>query len=192
MLKRSKLLIAFLVVTVVCASIGFAAVSDTLTADGTVKVNVDPTENPEINQQFDADVYFQSVTLPDGVAYVGTAPTFDAETPVDDIDFTLTTGEAGSEVNALSAQGDTVTITAVIKNASQVQKVKLTTADTTIGTENVENCVSVVASFTGEVKTITIDPGETTTLKIVVTLDKIPDVNIDTTFTVSVQADPVT
>ncbi len=183
MLKRSKLLVAFLLVTVICASVGFASVSDTLTADGKVNVNVD--NNTELEEQFNADVYFSEVTLPAGVAYVGETPTF-TNANVDAISFTLT----DTNGNALKKQGDTVTITAKIKNASTVQAVKLSAAidNANLGTTNVANCISITHSVDASVTA-----GGEATLTITVTMNKVPDVSIsDATFKVTVTAEPTT
>ncbi len=160
MLKRTKVLIALLVVTVICASIGFAAVSDTLTVDGTFVVNVD-----EIQEDFNADVQFVSATAVatqnSDVEITDPSVANDNSDVNDKLTVTIPTG-------ALTRVNDTVVVTAVVKNQNTKDAVVTLTQNTTI-----TGVVSVTVTET------TITAGQQGNVTITFTLTDIPDDTIN-------------
>ncbi len=160
MLKRSKLLVAFLVVTVICASVGFAAVSDILTVDGTFVVDVD-----EIQNEFNADVQFVSATAVatqnSDVTIANPSVANDGEDVNDKLTVTIPTG-------ALTRVNDTVVVTAVVKNDNTKDAVVTLTNATTIA-----DVISVAVTET------TITAGQSGNVVITFTLIDIPNATID-------------
>lgn len=78
MKNRKSIIVMFLIAVVLCVGIGFAAVSDTLTIDGSASVG-------DINANFDNNVYFSAAQVVnekdgDSVTITGTKP--------DDVSFT--------------------------------------------------------------------------------------------------------
>ncbi len=170
MLKRSKLLIALLVVTVVCASIGFAVVNDELTVTGDFKIDVD-----NIEADFDADVQFVSASI--------TAAT---HTDVMDSDVSVTQDNVDQitfdiPATALIQVNDYIEITAVVSNANTMDAViSLNTASATL-----HEVVGVTMTTT------TIDAGESGNVVIRLTLNDIPEtsIGIDTEATYTITLD---
>ncbi len=175
MLKRSKLLVAFLIVTVLCAGIGFAAVTDTLSFDGSVAMSAE-----KIEEQLNTEVKFTNVStvaLPNGATGAATAAINGDEDNV-----TLTIGE-----NCLVAIGDTATVTVDILNASTSQAVKVNTITAQVLSGETESVHFDITATTANNAT-EIAAGETLTLTVVVTLVQLPadavSETIDVSFTV--------
>ncbi len=172
MLKRNKLLIAFLVATVICASVGFAAVMDDLTATGDPELDL--TAGDILDQTFEADIHFvalandavqYSYTSGSGVSAALSADTVTGNSNVAGSNDTLTfTFEATN--NAFQEVDDTVTITAKIVNEGD------TIANVTVNTSTYSNdYVSVTHVLSnGE----SLEKNEEATLVITVKLLKIP------------------
>ncbi len=192
MLKRSKLLVAFLVVTVVCASIGFAAVSDTLTVGGNMSVAL-----TDIDASFDEDVYFSAASVD---ATATTHPTgtdsaalVAADVETDDADTVTITISEG----ALTNVGDKVVIKATITNASTAQAV-LVKDKTAVVAATGSAASTDVACFTVTTSiddtngaTIAHTTNNTLEVTITVTLVKIPSAAFTGTVTVTFEATPV-
>ncbi len=169
MLKRSKLLVAFLVVTVLCAGIGFAAVSDTLNVAGSLSVNVD---SDIVIDEFNADVYFTSVEN----TATGITATVDS---VDDDKVNITIDDT-----VLTSVGSTAVIVANIKNAGEYT---VTLNTPTTSNEDFAN----YATVTAELGNSTLTGGDSTTLTITVELTAIPAESFtDYAFSVTVIANP--
>ncbi len=164
MLKRSKLLVAFLVVTVLCASVGFAAVTDTFTVTGTVDVNA------ASGTVFDKYVVFSTETT-DTTVVGSTGVTINSNA----VSFSDDTIEITVPGTAFTDKGQTITVTAKIKSTYTGGSVTLSGTDT-VKLENLDDVASVQASFD---KT-TIDASnqstddDVATLTIVITLNEIP------------------
>ncbi len=171
MLKRSKILVAFLVVTVLCASVGFAAVSDNLNATG--KLSVDVT-NSEIVEDFNADVFFSGIPE----AEEGVTATIGTDTDELSIQIANT---------VLTSVGDSTTIKVTIENAG-AYAVNLATPTTT--NEAIANYASVTAAL-GATSLAADGGADTTTLTITVTLTAIPAASFtDLGFSAQVVATP--
>ncbi len=181
MLKRSKILMMFMLVAVVCMSIGFAALTDELTATGDLTWVVpdsttDPTNPTVVN--FDEDVYFSAVDSSIGGNAADKSKVvvvFDTSTTnVDTFDIAI-----GDGVFTNAQQN--VNVTATIKNDSDYKvDVKVETIDPH-------------AYFTveGVLGAASIEAGQTTTLNVTITLDALPPVDITAeAFTVKVTATP--
>ncbi len=192
MLKRSKLLIAFLVVTVICASVGFAAVSDTLTANGTWKMTVgggesgEPDETNPFQMAFEDAVYLTDVNVtssPNQTTAV-TATIGSGEKP-DEMTITIPDG-------AFTAVGNKAIITVKVNNASTAQAISATA---TVDQANVNSYATITAAFENNTTTTEIAAATTTngtaTLTITVELTKIPSADVDTTFKITVNATAV-
>ncbi len=176
MLKRNKMLVAFMMVAVLCMSVGFAALTDELTADGTVSLKVvseEGGEETEIGKQYDADVYFKSASTTE---QSGVEVAVDSNDK-DNIDITI--GEA-----VYTEVGQTVTVTAVIVNDGEYA----VTLDTPVVTdENIKTYFTTEANL----ETTTLESEKTATLTIKLTLEKIPAENIvEKGFSVKVVATP--
>ncbi len=178
MLKRSKLLVAFLAVTVVCASIGFAAVQTTLTANGTAGVSAD-----DLSEELGANVAFLDTGLTatptlQGTANAGAEATIVLDTTDTDKDTLTLTIPAG----ILKAPGDKVTFKATIQNKND-QSVALAAAlDSSV---TVDSCITVTPTVAD-----TVAANDTTELTVVVALASIPTDTITTSFKVVVTATP--
>ncbi len=167
MLKRSKLLIAFLVVTVICASIGFAAVSDTLNAGGKVSVNA---TNSEAQEQFEANIKFSAV---DKEEYA----TIDTEGDT----LTITLPDT-----VLQKETDTYTVTATVSNENAT--------DASFTVSEVTNAASKWISITAVAENgeTTIAGGGTVKVVITFTLDTMPAGNItEAAFSFTVKAEAI-
>ncbi len=178
MLKRNKMLVAFMLVAVLCMSIGFAAISDTLTASGTLGLNVDA--NGELNEDFNEDVYFSAVS--DTIGQTNNAVTTGVSAAVDTSDndkINITIADT-----TFTAVGQTVTITATIANEAPYA--------VALATPVITNANSQYFTVTGtlDANTLAATNG-TTTLTIVVELDALPAATLsDAQFSVSVAATP--
>ncbi len=169
MIKRNKVLVAFMLVAVLCMSIGFAAVSDTLNVSG--KLSMDVTNN-EIVEEFNADVYFKSVAQPEtGV----TASVNASDNDLVDIAIDNT---------VLTKVGDSTVITATIENAGEYA--------VTLATPTTSNtAIANYATVTAELAAIELAAGGTTTLTITVKLTAIPAESFnDYAFSAAVVATP--
>ncbi len=120
MLKRNKVLIAFLVVAVLIASVGFAAVADDLILKGNITLNLSDGESEgetksPLDEEFEANVYWAeykgATPAPTGVT--GTIDSTDTDTLTISLDAT-----------ALTKIGQSVTVNATIGNKN-MQKVKV-------------------------------------------------------------------
>ncbi len=188
MLKRSKLLIALLVVTVVCASIGFAAVSDSLSANGTWNMTLGGSDDP-FQEEFAADVYFTNAVLGTGTVSSATT-TGDAPTVVLSIDDdnSETDDKLNITINngAFTAPNQKIIVEATIVNASTT-----TDAKVTVGEIN-KTAVSAFANVEASVSNngdIAKGGENTVTLTITITLNSIPATDLNgVTFSVPVTA----
>ncbi len=131
MLKRSKILVTLLVVAVLCASIGFAAASDTLKGSGTFTVDAD---NTELANQFDANVKFTAVS-DNSVVTIGN----DGEEEKNQSD-TITIAVPDGK---LAKEGDTYSVTATVSNLNKAS------ANIAIGTVTNANSQYVTVEVTG-------------------------------------------
>lgn len=125
MKNRKTAVVAFLIVGVLCLTVGFAAVlSDTLNVDGFVAVNVSDLED-----DFDAKVYFvknttEIVSKPNGVdnanisGVIDTVGTGDGKNAGDK--YTITISE-----HVFKAIGDTVVMNVDVKNDCDEQAVNV-------------------------------------------------------------------
>ncbi len=169
MLKRSKLLVAFLVVTIICASVGFAAVTDSLFVKGTAGIDVSAAES-----EFDGDVYFASVTSVVGSNVRNNAS---LSASVDETnDPTKDTIALNIPADAWASVGDTVTLTAVVQNTNDLDAaLSVALADDSDTTNDMSQYISVALGTT----TTATAKGETT-IEIIFTLKALPSATIDT------------
>ncbi len=171
MLKRNKVLVAFMLVAVLCMSIGFAAVSDTLTANGKLSLTVG--ENSELANEFDADVYFSSASngSTNGV-------TAEVNSDNDKVDITIAK-------NVFTKVNQEVTVTATIKNAGEY-------AVTLETPTKVESDISKYVQITEtELANTSLTADAETTLTITLKLIAIPADDVaNAAFSVSVVAKP--
>ncbi len=157
MLKRSKLLVAFLVVTVICASVGFAAVADELLVDGSIALPV--LEDSAF------DTYVSFTGTPDK-ATTGNADASKVTASVSGDTLTV-----DIEDGALTAKGETITVTATIES-TYVGTVTLA-AETPVLSNNIENYITVTPSFTtGSITSA--GTAVTDTLTVVITVTELP------------------
>ncbi len=177
MLKRNKVLVAFMLVAVLCMSIGFAAISDTLTASGTLGLNVG--EDSELNKDFNEDVYFSAVATPT------TTNNADASGVSADID-TNNNDQINITIadTTFTAVEQTVTIVATITNEAPYA--------VALATPVIVNTNDQYFTVTGTLGNSTLDATNgTTTLTIVVELDALPATALTgAQFSVSVAATP--
>ncbi len=186
MLKRSKLLVVFLVVTVICASIGFAAVSDELTASGGFAFDANNT-NQELVDQVNTNVQFVQdqtkieVTSGNGTGGAVVVSNVDAENVNDQLTITI-------PESVLLKQGDVVKVTATIKNDN-----KAPVSLTIYGLDSVNNGAYkdyISVATTGSANRI--DGDKTAVVYFIFTLNRVPATSISTeqgTFTFTVTAE---
>ncbi len=187
MLKRNKVLVAFMVVAVLCMSIGFAAIADNLFVDGTI--NLDVKENGPLDKEFETNIYFNAdgvVAADKGTA--NTAPTVTSVTATrgqdsesqDNDKITVTIPEG-----AFTAVGQKITVTATIKNDSTT-KANLkyeSIANTTMG-----SYVEITTDWTNSESSV--NANGTTTITVTFTLKQVPANTATGTFGFTIVAEP--
>ncbi len=173
MLKRNKILVAFIAVTVLCASIGFAAISDTLNVSGSVALNLDSTG--ELNQEFDKNVVF---TNPMGTT--ASVTTSEISTDGDKYTFAI-------DASAFNKVGDSVTVTVDIRNDNSTDAA-LKVNNITEG--DLADDITVSALFAGSASSATVGSEKTTTLTITVTLEKVPQTTASSNISFTITATP--
>ncbi len=177
MLKRNKVLVAFMLVAVLCMSIGFAAISDTLTAGGNVDIAY---SGDALNEQLDKQIKFTNVTKNTGTG-VNTNVTANINTSGDSDTITI-----DIPADALVEQGKTIVFVATVSNESKVQAANL--AVSVSNGQSIENGTVTVAATPAST---TVAADGTTDITITVTLAKIPAAAItDGAFTVTIEATP--
>ncbi len=175
MLKRSKFLIAFLVVTVICASVGFAAVSDTLKTSGTFKVDAD---NTEAANQFDANIYFSEVSVTNTMT-IGNDNSVTGTEKATDVNDTLTIAVPD---NTLNKVGDKYTVTATVKNDNSSTASISVTNSTNTASEYVTVTVTAANNATE------IAANDTLVYTIELVMVKVPSADINATFSFDIVA----
>lgn len=160
MKQRKTVIIAFLTAAVMLLGLGYAALTDTLTINGTAGVDFDDTK-----EVFDGDIYFSKVIS-------GTGCTAVINSDPDTGTITVTDG-------ALKEVGDEVIATYTIKSESDLN---VNIALPTINNTNAEY-FNVVTSWTGA-QTLTaggtIDV--TVTIRLIKTADEDQSTSFDLTF----------
>ena len=101
MRNRKTVIVAFMIVAVMLMAVGFAALTDTLTVDGTAGVDLDDS-----SEVFDGDIYFSKVISGDGCTAV--------------INSDPDTGTITVNDGALKEVGDEVIATYTIKSESDL------------------------------------------------------------------------
>ncbi len=182
MLKRNKVLVAFIVVAVLCMSIGFAAISDTLYVSGNMSLNV-ADEGP-LDKEFEQKVYFTNAIAVASDKITVSAIGDDSEDEAgnnDKYSFTL-------DAKAFEKITDSVTLTVDIKNEN--------TADASVTVNTItEGALADFISVTATIdnaSTATVEANKTKTLTIVVTLDKIPQTASTSEISFNLTAKPAT
>ncbi len=166
MKNRRSVIAIFLMVALLCLGIGYAAVSDDLTIDGTLNLSTG-----EIEDQFATDVKFAnaSVTTSDATtADDVTAVIGDTTADVTDEDDKLTITVANTEFKEI---GQTVVVTVDVVNGSTAD------ANVTIaGYTDASGVFSVVAEQVGGAAAIT--AGDSAEFTVTITLLMIPDADV--------------
>ena len=168
-MKNRRLVIgAFLLVAVLCLGVGFAALQDTLSINGTLSYNPAAAE-----EEFNADVQFVSAEI-DATSTAEYADTITAV--VGDVDT--------DNVNDLL----TITVPAdAFTSAGQVAVIKATVKNDSTDTVNVSAITKqAIESFSIESGVVTIDAGATSEITITITLDStvaVTDAPINLTLT---------
>ena len=162
MKNRKTVVVAFLLVAVLLLGVGYAALTDTLTIDGSAGVNLDDTK-----EVFDGDIYFSKVIS-------GTGCTAVINSDPDTGTITVTDG-------ALKEVGDEVIATYTIKSESDLD---VSIPKPTVAVTNSEY-FAVTYSWAVDQ---TLPAGGTIDVTITVRLVKTADTDQDTTFTVTFNA----
>lgn len=136
MKNRRFVIGAFLLVAVLCLGVGFAALQQTLTVSGTL--SYDPAD---AEAAFDEDVYFTGAPTVTGNAQVMSSIIAEINA-IDNDNLIITVAK-----DAFSSAGQSVTVTATVKNDS---------------TDDIE--VSFDASFTQPSASFTVAPSAATTI----------------------------
>lgn len=168
MKNRRLVIVAFVLVAVICLGVGFAALQDTLTVDGTI--SFDETKG---NEEFDEDVYFTAGSAvqawPVDATQADGSVTFEINA-ADNDKLTITVGNS-----VFSAAGQELVVNAKVKNDS-TDAVKVAAAVAAEG-ENAPAGCTVTSAET------TIAAGETGDVALTI---KLTSTNADTaTFTVT-------
>lgn len=165
MKKRRSLIISLLLVAALCLGIGYAALTDVLDINGSADVNQSAAE-----EAFDADIYFTGAVANE----TGNSASVDAADN-DMANFTAAT---------LKGQGDKVTFTFTIKNASDVAAV-VTPSLAADGNTNTEY-FKVTSDWNATARTLA--AGATDTYTITVELLKTPTETIHGSFHIELTA----
>ena len=181
MKNRRIVIVAFMLVAVLCLGVGYAEVSDILTAQGKISVS-----DTALTETLDADVYFvRSATNPVGVGLAGVDLTDEDNVKLeisDDGDtFTVTIGDT-----VFSDENQVVTVCVMVKNASATTPVNVELGTPVLGTALEKNFD--VAITTDETKILANGEQE---YEISIKLKSIPEAAINEgTFTVTLTATP--
>lgn len=176
MKNRKKVVVALLLVCVLCLGIGYAALTDTLYVNGTVDV----AKNADLEDEFNADVYFSEyLSLPSGVtASIGADDDGDANDKL-----TISVDDT-----VLKKSGDSVKISANIINESTVYDAIVTLHNATSTTDT--GLFTVTCAWaSGSDGTIVKGGTNTNTVEITITLNK--TLTEDTTDTFAITFDVV-
>ncbi len=171
MRNRKTVIVAFMLVAVMLLGIGYAALTDTLTINGTAGVNLDDT-----SEVFDEDIYFSKVISGDGCTAVIN----------DDPD----TGTITVADGALKEVGDEVIATYTIKSESDLDVLitKPTVANAKITNNNPEY-FDVYVNWVPE--SMTLAAGSTVDVVVTVKLIKTASADQDVTFGITFDAESV-
>ncbi len=173
MLKRNKVLVAFMLVAVLCMSIGFAAISDTLYVNGSMSLEL--KDGGTLDEEFDSNVYFVSAMATTANVTTSSITADDAGDENDKYTFVI-------DPVAFAKAGDSVTITVGVKNENTAAA-KLTLSSVVEG---------ALADFITVTPTLaqTVAANGTETLTIVVTLDSIPQTASTSSISFTIDAIP--
>ncbi len=157
MLKRNKVLVAFMLVAVLCMSIGFAAISDTLYVGGTV--NLDLSDGGELDKEFNENVYFVSAMTTDSKVTTSTIGADEAGDTNDKYTFVI-------DASAFNNVGDSQAVTVSVQNDNNVDATLTLSAVT-------EGALANFITVTPAINT-TVAAGQANQMTITVTLDSVP------------------
>ena len=149
MRNRKTIVVAFLLVAAMLLGVGYAALTDTLTMDGRVTIDMN-----QAGVNFDAKVYWKDARI------VSSTNTSEKDsitlTSADDINFNL---------HSLATKGDVVNMVATIQNDSNVP-VKINMNTPTTG----EDADKFRCTYTSSIESWVIPSGESMTITVVVTV----------------------
>ena len=186
MKNRRIILISFLLVTTLCVGIGYAAIQDTLTINGTASADA--------QQAIDGDVFFdkENATVVSSGSGVAEAESGQEAQSLDSVEISEDGNTATLTANSLRSQGETVVFSLMIKNDSPDLSVKVTPK-----TANNSNEEYFTVKYDWESSTPS-DFAETTianngskTLTVTITLAKTPTADAGESATFSVEIDAV-
>lgn len=184
MKNRRIVVVAFLLVAVLCLGVGYATVSDMLTAEGKIDVNA-----TNLSETLDEDVYFvESATVPTAqnganASGVGVAVAADDNGDAND-KFSVTISDT-----VFTDVQQSVTVYVDVKNVNKTTDVNVTVGTMTNADGKLSN---FVIEMTPATQTVAKDGG-TKTFAITITLNTLPEEAIDDgTFTFALEAVPVT
>ena len=161
MKQRKTVIVAFLLAAVLLLGVGYAALSDTLTIDGSAGVSYD-----DASEAFDEDIYFSKVIS-------GTGCTAEINSDPDTGTITVTDG-------ALKEVGDEVIATYTIKSDSDLD-VKIPIP--TINNDDSEYFEVKTSWAVDQTLTAGGTLDVTVTIKLIKTSDRDRDMNFDVNFT---------
>ncbi len=176
MKNRRIAIVAFLLISCVCLSFGFAAVADDLNITGTVGANVE--DGGPVDKEFEIDVYFSNVAInaTDSTAQVNTSSQVNLDNSTDESKDSITITAAG-----FANKDDKLVVNCTIKNDSADLKAEIAEPTRTVtgtydGTSfpegsNWEDYFTIETNF-GTNRTVT--PGGTTEFTVTITMIKAP------------------
>jgi len=195
MKNKRNVLIAFILICCLCLSIGYAALTDTLTINGSADIAATNDNNKDdgsdtVEEVFDDNLGFTAVKLESAVtgtiAVSNTVPTVASVTTTntefdmcDDVTFAI---------SGLTTVGEKVQITYTITNQHPDLKAKIT-EKTAINTTLSSTYFKVTESWEGEVEVAA--NGGTTTVTITVEVIKTPTANQEGTVNFVLNAEAV-
>lgn len=166
-MKNRRLVIgAFLLAAVLCLSVGFAALTDTLTVEGSVSFN-----KTNANKDFNADVYFvadsEDTTVKEGSIVDDTKTTAEGVGKVSGVTFTVEdvdTDNLGDKLKiavdstVFTAAGQKLVVKAKVHNDStdQVKVALVSTTNNTESTVSFESAETTISAKSDEYVEITI------------------------------------
>lgn len=159
MKNRKTVIVAFLLVAAMLLGVGYAALTDTLTINGTLAANAE-----DFKDEFEEDIYFSAV---DNITYSnsatsGVTATVDADAKPDDVSFELAAG-------TLKNKDEYITLTYTIKSESDLP------ATITLDPITNSDHFTVTTDWNGAK---TLAAGGTITVTVTVTLTKTPSENV--------------
>ncbi len=174
MLKRNKVLVAFMLVAVLCMAIGFAAISDTLYVSGTAGLSIE--DGSAFDEEFEKNVYFVDAMAVAGNVSVSKIESDEDGDEKDKYTFAI-------DAAAFNKVGATQAVTVWVQNNNNIAaNLKVSTVE--------EGTLADYIEVTPKLDTTSVAAGAKTQLTITVELKKVPTSTATSSISFTIDATP--